>query len=388
MTIGNYLYRLRCGDRAVDFQNGPLAAGFMLANGLRGLQAGALSVQYEAGSGVLPSLQRIGSTRAPAQLRFVTHLDEPSGVGALMRSIRDVERFVTEVWLHHEEGARAPVYLERRLDEGYSGTGDEVVLFGRGATYYRVLSIDSISFPDARHVDLATGWIPNAEFALTCDPCPVGKPQFCAEATGWVRFDGDGNIQLWRGGTNLIHNPSFEHATFGTDWTVEDADLTVSNLKRQEVNREGEELEGRARRGDGGAGAGGDEAGAGRSGGGCGQLRDEALQRRTGRRHASSQARLGARGVRPGREGDTGRRGKRAASEAGRHGVCPAGGGAPVQERGAARLPHVVPGPDEGGVSRLSLSPSGPGPSPGTRPTPGASVRRGPGSAGGGSTGP
>ena len=228
MTSGNYLYRLRCGDRAVDLQADATTGGWILASGLGGLQAGQLSVQYEAGSGQLPSLQRLGSTRGPASITFQTHLVNTVNIGGFLRNMRDVERFVGDVWLHHEEGARAPIYLERRLNEGYSGTGDEVVLFGRGATYYRVLSIDSISFPEASNATIAVGWIPNASFTLICDPYPVGKPQICGTGFGWLRFDDDSNINIWDSGTNLIHNPSFEHATPGTDWTVEDADLSAA----------------------------------------------------------------------------------------------------------------------------------------------------------------
>jgi len=229
MTSGNYLYRLRCGNRAVDLQADASTGGWILASGLAGLQAGPINVQYEAGSGALPSLQRLGSTRGPASITFQAHLVNTNNVNDFLRNLAEVERFVTDVWLHHEEGARQPVYLERRLNQGYSGTGDEVVLFGRGAVYYRILSMDALSFPDASHATIAVGWIPNAQFTLTCDPNPVGKPQFAAEASGWVRFDDESNIQLWRATTNLIHNPSFEHATFGQDWTAQaGGDITAT----------------------------------------------------------------------------------------------------------------------------------------------------------------
>jgi hypothetical protein len=228
ITRANWTFALVRGASRVDLINDPTIGGWTLAEGGGGDFAGALDVQF--GSVTSGSAPRTSSTRKNAKITLTCRLLNQAGYATLQRNIRAVQRFIVDTLMHWENGERDPIYLVRRHDEGFSGTGSQVVLFGRGELYHDVLSIDDVSFPESLNVMLVPTTslnILNAKLSLTCEPWGKGKPTFLAEATGWVRFDGDdGSLNVWRGVTNLCVNPSFEHATYDTGWTLAGAGAT------------------------------------------------------------------------------------------------------------------------------------------------------------------
>ncbi len=229
MARANWEFALVCGSRYVNLMSEPSTGGWTLAEEGGSVLAGKLNAEYSAydtsyGGGTYSQTTRDNMT-VTLSVRILK-----AGTAALARNIHDVYMFLTDVFLHREGRGPTPVYLVRRTDEGYSGTGKDVVLFGRGPLYHEVQSLDALNIgSDAYSIYLLSGTIREASITLTCNAYGTGKPTFLAESTGSVRYDDDNSLSIYSSASNNCPNPSFENTTdFDAGWAAQDSDISAS----------------------------------------------------------------------------------------------------------------------------------------------------------------
>ncbi len=229
MARANWEFALVCGSRYINLMSEPSTGGWTLAEEGGSVLAGKLNAEYSAydtsyGGGTYSQTTRDNMT-VTLSVRILK-----AGTAALARNIHDVYMFLTDVFLHREGHGPTPVYLVRRTDEGYSGTGKDVVLFGRGPLYHEVQSLDALNIgSNAYSIYLLSGTIREASITLTCNAYGTGKPTFLAESTGYVRYNDDGDLSIYSSASNNCPNPSFENTTdFDAGWAAQDSDISAA----------------------------------------------------------------------------------------------------------------------------------------------------------------
>ena len=213
--------KLVCGSRELD-----LSDQWKIAEGGASFTPSKTVVSYGGMSPWQEGARRTSSFHENQEISLSLNIRQQSGFGTLTRIIRDLQQFFEEAKRNQEQGARDPVYLVRQADEGFTGT----VLFGRGALYHEVLH-GELNMPQSTYSTLLRGGTPSivqSELNLTCMPFAVGKPTFCAEATGYVRFDTDNDLEIYGSASNFLLNPGLEYSVFDTKWNAQDATISAS----------------------------------------------------------------------------------------------------------------------------------------------------------------
>ena len=232
MNRSNWQLALVCGSRRVDLITDPTTGGWTLMEKGASFTTSDVSVNYSGTTPWRAGSERTSSFRNNVQFTLSLNLKNQVGLGLLQRNIHDVYKFVVDTWYYHEQKGRDPVYLVMRLDEGFSGTGEQVVLFGRGDMYHEILSVDNLVFPnEAFSVSLmntGNATIANVQLKITCKPYVMGKPVFLGEATGWVRTNSYGDISVWGAATNLYKNPSYENTSASTEFVAQSASILAT----------------------------------------------------------------------------------------------------------------------------------------------------------------
>lgn len=172
-----------------------------------------------AGSGVI----RLGKTIGKRRISFRL-VSSAQGMAALKLQYSQLLDFFEWARQASMNKMIEPCYLVIGDGNGY----DKPPLYGAGCVWHQILDAVVNPASDAYSLGLVLPGRESLEVVVILDCLlGMGKVQGLANADGWVRFDDEGSVQVWEAFTNLIHNPSFEHATFGTDWTSSNAEMTA-----------------------------------------------------------------------------------------------------------------------------------------------------------------
>jgi len=219
--------KLVCGIRELNLIRAtPTTAGWALREGGANMSPPRGQVVY-GGNSIGGGARRTGSSMDNRDIVLTMSVQNVAGMSIFLRTLRDVFDFFQDATQAQESGARDSVYLVHQMDEGFTATS----LLGRGPLYHEVLAGHLDMPTSAYSVYLVAGTTQNvleATLTLTCLPYGVGKPPFLAEGTGWYRYNENNDLHIWAGTTNLLLNPSFEHATYLTDWAASAASLTTA----------------------------------------------------------------------------------------------------------------------------------------------------------------
>ncbi len=173
-----------------------------------------------AGSGVI----RLGKTIGKRTIRFRL-ISSAQGMAALKLQYAQLLDFFEWARQASMNKMIEPCYLVIGDGTGY----DKPPLYGGGCVWHQILDAVVNPASDVYSLGLVLPGRESLEVVVTLDCLlGMGKVQNLANADGWVRFDDEGSVQVWEAFTNLIHNPGFEHGTFGTDWTSSDAEMTAA----------------------------------------------------------------------------------------------------------------------------------------------------------------
>jgi hypothetical protein len=221
-----WVQKLVCGKRELSLIRATSStAGWTMSDGGGNVTPPRGQVIFGAPSLSAGGARRTSSATANRDIVLTLSLGNQTGRAMLLRTLRQLTDFFQDAKSAQESGSRDAVYLVRQADEGLTGT----ILFGRGAVFHEVLA-GYLDMPATVYsfTDVVQNNVRNVTLTLTCAPYGVGKPMFLAEAAGWQRFNDDGDLHIWAGTTNLFLNPSFEHATYLTDWAASSAALVTT----------------------------------------------------------------------------------------------------------------------------------------------------------------
>ena len=231
--------RLICGRRSLNLLS---SDGWKVQEGGAGFSEASGNYVFGSANARKGGKRRTSSSYDNNEIPIGLRLTNQSGMSVLQRVDHDLRLFFLEAKKNQENGNRDAVYLERIMDEGYSGTGEKVVLYGRGPLYYQILA-GRLETPSEAYSRPALGSskpsVPSLTLTLTCYPFAMGKPQMLAESTGWIEYDNDGNLHIWEGTTNLAKNPGHEDTvtSFDVSWFPSGSDIDME-IEYEHVHRQ------------------------------------------------------------------------------------------------------------------------------------------------------
>ena len=171
------------------------------------------------------SVTRLGKTIGKRRIRFKL-VSSALGISALKLQYQQLLDFFERARRANGNKADEPCYLIIGDGAGY----DKPPLFGGGCIWHKILDADVVPEDETFGLGLVLSKMEYLIVNVSID-CTLGEDltQWLLNANGFVRFDQDnGSLKVYRGFTNLIHNPGFEHGTFSTDWTSSNANLTAT----------------------------------------------------------------------------------------------------------------------------------------------------------------